>query len=64
MLGGQDASSAAFSVGYESTSQFSREYRRLFGKPPQKDIRTLLNTDLLPPEGAGVQAEKRGEQVG
>jgi len=33
-----DASTAAFRVGYESPSQFSREYRRLFGAPPSKDI--------------------------
>ncbi len=38
MLGeGASASSAAFSVGYESVSQFSREYRRLFGLPPARD---------------------------
>jgi AraC-like DNA-binding protein len=33
-----DAASAAFRVGYESPSQFSREYRRFFGAPPRKDI--------------------------
>ena len=33
-----DASTAAFRVGYESPSQFSREYRRLFGAPPSKDV--------------------------
>jgi AraC-like DNA-binding protein len=32
-----DAASIAFAVGYESPSQFSREYRRLFGEPPGKD---------------------------
>ena len=31
----------ALSVGYESLSQFSREYSRLFGAPPARDIRTL-----------------------
>lgn len=36
-----DASTAAFRVGYESPSQFSREYRRLFGAPPSKDIADL-----------------------
>lgn len=36
-----DASRAAFEVGYESPSQFSREYSRLFGAPPMKDIRQL-----------------------
>lgn len=33
-----DATSAAFQVGYESPSQFSREYSRLFGLPPKRDI--------------------------
>ncbi|WP_420794048.1 AraC family transcriptional regulator N-terminal domain-containing protein [Pseudomonas kurunegalensis] len=37
----QDVSSAAFKVGYESPSQFSREYRRLFGVPPKRDIAVL-----------------------
>lgn len=32
--------SAAFDVGYESPSQFSREYARKFGKPPSHDLRT------------------------
>ena len=35
---GVDAGSAAGRVGYESASQFSREYSRLFGAPPQRDI--------------------------
>ena len=34
----RSASDAAFAVGYASPSQFSREYRRLFGVPPTKDI--------------------------
>lgn len=36
-----DASSASFQVGYESPSQFSREYGRLFGIPPKRDIALL-----------------------
>jgi len=36
-----DAASAAFEVGYESPSQFSREYTRLFGAPPKRDIEGL-----------------------
>jgi len=36
-----DASSSAFRVGYESASQFSREYTRLFGSPPKRDIQRL-----------------------
>lgn len=33
----QDATSIAYTVGYESASQFSREYARLFGLPPARD---------------------------
>ena len=33
-----DAAVASHRVGYESPSQFSREYRRMFGAPPLKDI--------------------------
>lgn len=36
-----DAASAAFEVGYESPSQFSREYTRLFGAPPKRDVEEL-----------------------
>lgn len=36
-----DAATAAFQVGYESPSQFSREYNRLFGAPPLRDIKGL-----------------------
>ena len=37
----RDVSSAAFKVGYESPSQFSREYSRLFGVPPKRDMAAL-----------------------
>lgn len=36
-----DATTAAFQVGYESPSQFSREYSRSFGAPPMRDIERL-----------------------
>jgi AraC-like DNA-binding protein len=39
-----DASSAALKVGYESVSQFSREYSRLFGQPPMRDIRSARSS--------------------
>ncbi|MYM69655.1 helix-turn-helix domain-containing protein [Pseudoduganella sp. FT55W] len=42
--GDVDASTAAYKVGYESASQFSREYRRLFGAPPMQDIKKLRIT--------------------
>lgn len=38
-----DAASAAFRVGYESPSQFSREYRRQFGTPPLRDRKSLVS---------------------
>ncbi|MDR3750167.1 MAG: AraC family transcriptional regulator [Terracidiphilus sp.] len=37
---GMDAASAAFEVGYESASQFNREYSRFFGQPPMRDIKS------------------------
>jgi AraC-like DNA-binding protein len=50
---GLDAASAAFEVGYESPSQFSREYTRLFGAPPRRDI------DGLRQKAEDVQASTR-----
>lgn len=50
-----DAASAAFRVGYESPSQFSREYSRLFGAPPRRDVDTLLQRHL-PAAQDGVTA--------
>ncbi len=53
-----DAGSAAVRVGYESASQFSREYARLFGAPPQRDIRRLLDGSAVDPHD--VDATARG----
>jgi AraC-like DNA-binding protein len=39
LVEGASASSAAFDVGYESVPQFTREYRRMFGRPPIQDVR-------------------------
>jgi AraC-like DNA-binding protein len=50
LVDGVDATTAAFEVGYESASQFNREYSRLFGQPPMRDIRTLRT-----PGGAGLE---------
>lgn len=48
MLGeGLDAAEAAYRVGYESPSQFGREYRRLFGAPPRQDV-AALKVELQP----------------
>ncbi|MCD2182575.1 AraC family transcriptional regulator [Rhizobium sp. TRM96647] len=40
-----DAATVALRVGYESPTQFSREYRRMFGHPPVRDIKVILNSD-------------------
>jgi AraC-like DNA-binding protein len=50
LMDGLDAASAAFEVGYESASQFSREYSRFFGQPPMRDIRTLRSPSAPPIE--------------
>ena len=42
-----DAADVAFRVGYESPSQFSREYSRMFNFPPKEDIRRIKATDRL-----------------
>ena len=41
LIDGMDASTVAFEVGYESVSQFNREYSRFFGQPPMRDIKVL-----------------------
>ncbi|WP_420912737.1 helix-turn-helix transcriptional regulator [Chimaeribacter californicus] len=54
LTGNISAESAAFAVGYASASQFSREYARLFGAPPRRDI-----VRLQPPD-AGVNLREKG----
>lgn len=43
IAGDVDAATVAFEVGYESASQFNREYSRFFGQPPVRDIKALLS---------------------
>jgi AraC-like DNA-binding protein len=47
LMDGLDATSAAYEVGYESISQFSREYSRLFGQPPMRDIKALRDSKVV-----------------
>jgi AraC-like DNA-binding protein len=47
LMDGLDATSAAYEVGYESVSQFSREYSRFFGQPPMRDIKALRDSRLV-----------------
>jgi AraC-like DNA-binding protein len=42
-----DVSSASVAVGYENISHFTREYKRLFGNPPRKDIMMIRNNHSI-----------------
>jgi AraC-like DNA-binding protein len=52
---GLDAATAAFEVGYESPTQFNREYSRFFGRPPMRDIRSLRTSGGLATESFSNQ---------
>lgn len=52
---GLDVGSAALEVGYESASQFTREYKRFFGQTPMRDTRAIRSTDPAPVEPLGVR---------
>lgn len=68
LVDGLDAGMAAVRVGYESASQFSREYSRLFGQPPMRDIKLLRASipsgddlhRLFPPPFANPDAMESG----
>jgi AraC-like DNA-binding protein len=51
-----DVAAVGYTVGYDSPSQFSREYRRLFGAPPGRDAARLLGTS---PVSATVSGRTR-----
>ena len=48
MRRGMTAAAAALGVGYESPSQFSREFKRLFGLPPQAEVERMKHAFALP----------------
>jgi AraC-like DNA-binding protein len=43
-----DVTGVGFAVGYDSPSQFSREYRRMFGVPPSRDAQALRDAAVVP----------------
>ena len=49
---GMGAAEAGYAVGYESASQLSREYRRLYGHPPGEDVSRLRNAVAVRSERA------------
>lgn len=55
LLQGLDVASAAFEVGYESASQFTREYKHLFGQTPMRDTLSLRSTDATSNASPGVR---------
>ncbi len=46
LAGDLDAATTAYQVGYESPSQFNREYTRMFGNPPRRDIDLVKQQNL------------------
>jgi len=47
LMDGVDATNAAYEVGYESVSQFNREYSRFFGQPPMRDVKALRTNSIV-----------------
>jgi len=47
LMDGIDATSVAYEVGYESVSQFNREYSRFFGQPPMRDVKALRDGKVV-----------------
>jgi AraC-like DNA-binding protein len=60
LAGDHNASDVAFAVGYESASQFSREYLRQFGAPPARDVRQIrqaIGSPAMQDEGGHAAVE-------
>jgi AraC-like DNA-binding protein len=43
----KSAETAAYEVGYDSPTQFNREYKRQFGEPPHRDIAKRINVKTV-----------------
>ena len=62
LAGDVDAATAGYRVGYDDPSHFSREYKRLFGEPPLRDVGRLREAAASRPKvsrsGSGLYAKK------
>ena len=58
-----DAAAAAYQVGYESASQFSREYSRQFGAPPRQDVSRLLGAQVSADPRKGAAPSREASKV-
>lgn len=56
-----DAATAAYRVGYDSSSHFSREYKRLFGEPPLRDVQRLREAAEIGGAISSVAAAELGD---
>ncbi|MDR1073506.1 MAG: helix-turn-helix domain-containing protein [Treponema sp.] len=58
----KSAESAAYEAGYDSPTQFNREYKRQFGEPPRRDIeRSLMAAAVLQNRGKNAAGGRVGE---
>jgi len=55
----EDVAQVGFAVGYESPSQFSREYRRVFGRPPGEDGEDLRLMNSRAPAPSGLPSSRK-----
>ncbi|MCA1867941.1 AraC family transcriptional regulator [Agrobacterium genomosp. 3] len=56
-----EAATVGFTVGYESASQFSREYKRLFGQPPRRDVQSVQSE--VPAVRLDSQADELSQKI-
>src|SRR5207247_4797596 len=54
IAGDFDAATGGYRVGYDDASQFNREYKRLFGEPPMRDVERLRRPGRVPRGSRGA----------
>jgi AraC-like DNA-binding protein len=57
LAGDVDAATAGYRVGYDDSSHFSREYKRLFGAPPMRDVERLRDAIASKPVRRGTLSQ-------